>query len=146
MRSRAKRKKPVLRSGAASGRSPRIRTDRVVTGIICLLLAAIVWIAFGRTFGHEFLNYDDNDYVYDNARITAGLSLSGIGWAFTHVHADNWHPLTTVSHMLDCQLYGVRPWGHHFTNALLQALAAILLFLAFRRLTRALWPSAFVAA
>ena len=63
-------------------------------------------------------------------------------WAFTHVHAANWHPLTTISHMLDCQLYGLHPWGHHLTNILLHAVAAILLFLALRQLTGDLWPSA----
>src|SRR5437667_8281692 len=66
--------------------------------------------------------------------------------AFTHVHAANWHPLTTIPHMLDRQLYGLQPWGHHLTNVLLHSAAAVFLFLALRELTKALWPSAFVAA
>ena len=99
-----------------------------------------------RPFRHEFVNYDDDHYVYENPRITNGLTLDGIQWAFTHVHADNWHPLTTISHMLDCQLYGLQPWGHHLTNVLLHAAAAIFLFLALWQLTGARWPSAFVAA
>ena len=106
----------------------------------------MVWIVFGQTLRHEFVNYDDDHYVYENPRITNGLTLDGIQWAFTHVHAGNWHPLTTISHMLDCQLYGLQPWGHHLTNVLLHAAAAILLFLALRQLTGARWPSAFVAA
>ena len=113
---------------------------------ICILLAIIVAVAFGRSLGHNFVNYDDGEYVYENPHITNGLTLGGIWWAFTHVHAANWHPLTTISHMLDCQIYGLHPWGHHLTNILLHATAAILLFLALRKLTLSLWPSAFVAA
>src|SRR5262249_20162392 len=77
---------------------------------------------------------------------TGGLTLDAIRWAFTHVHADNWHPLTTISHMVDCQLYGLQPWGHHLTNVLLHALVAVLLFLALRELTGLFWGSALVAA
>jgi tetratricopeptide (TPR) repeat protein len=118
----------------------------VVTGLVSIFLAAIVWIAFGQALGNEFVGYDDHRYVVQNPRVTNGLALGGIQWAFTHVHASNWHPLTTISHMLDCQLYGLQPWGHHLTNILLQAAAAVLLFLALRNLTGDLWPSLFVAA
>lgn len=117
-----------------------------ITVFICLLLVTTVWIVFGQTLGHGFVDYDDNLYVYDNPKITAGLTLSSIGWAFTHVHADNWHPLTTISHMLDVQIYGLNPLGHHLTNVLLHSIAVVLLFLAFRKLTLSIWPSAFVAA
>src|SRR6266481_636874 len=119
---------------------------RVVTGIVSVFLAVIVWIAFGRALNHGFVGYDDQNYVLRNPRVTNGLTLDGIQWAFTHVHATNWHPLTTISHMLDCQLYGLQPWGHHLTNILLHAAAAILLFLALRELTGTLWPSLLVAA
>jgi protein O-mannosyl-transferase len=132
--------------GSAAARSPSRAKSGPVTGIVSVLLLGIVWIVFGQTLRHEFINYDDDQYVYGNSRITNGLSLEGIQWAFTHVHADNWHPLTTISHMLDCQLYGLQPWGHHLTNVLLHAAAAIFLFLALWRLTGARWPSAFVAA
>jgi tetratricopeptide (TPR) repeat protein len=118
----------------------------VVTGIVSIFLAVIVWIAFGQALGHEFVGYDDPRYVVQNPWVTNGLTQGGIQWAFTHVHATNWHPLTTISHMLDCQLYGLQPWGHHLTNILLHAAAAILLFLALRKLTGSLWPSLFVAA
>src|SRR6478672_2307518 len=114
--------------------------------LVPVLLVGIVLIVFGQTLRHEFINYDDDQYVFGNPRITNGLSLGGIGWAFTNVHADNWHPLTTISHMLDCQLYGLQPWGHHLTNVLLHAAATILLFLALWELTQACWPSAFVTA
>jgi tetratricopeptide (TPR) repeat protein len=110
------------------------------------LLAGIVWIAFGQTLHHDFVNYDDGPYVSSNPRIINGLTPGNVQWAFTHIHAANWHPLTTISHMLDCQLYGLHPWGHHLTNILLHAAAVILLFLALWRLTTNMWASAFVAA
>jgi tetratricopeptide (TPR) repeat protein len=113
---------------------------------ICLSLAVLTWIVFGQTLWYDFINYDDPRYVYENAKITGGLSISGIAWAFTHVHCLNWHPLTTISHMLDCQLYGLKAGWHHFTNVLLHTLAAMLLFLALQQMTGAVWRSAFVAA
>lgn len=140
------RRKKIAKGSVAVRPSPSTREGRVSTGIICFLLVAIVWIVFGQTLGHEFVNFDDPQYVYENPKITNGLSLEGIGWAFTHVHSDNWHPLTTISHMLDCQLYGLQPWGHHLTNVLLHSAAAVVLFLALLELTAVRWPSAFVAA
>ena len=124
----------------------RTENDRLVTSIISVVLVAIVWVVFSQTLGHGFVNYDDGDYVYNNPVIISGLTLPGIQWAFTHAHAANWHPLTTISHMLDCQLYGLQPGGHHLTNVLLHGAAAVLLFLALQQLTGTRWPSAFVAA
>jgi hypothetical protein len=112
---------------------------------ICVFLAAITWLVFGQTLGHEFINYDDPEYVYNNLQVASGLSLHGVTWAFTHSHCNNWHPLTWLSHMLDCQLYGRKAGGHHFTNVLLHALGVLLLFLVLRQMTGALWRSAFVA-
>ena len=117
-----------------------------LTIVICLFLAALTWLVFGQTLRHDFINYDDPRYVYENTKITSGVSLSGIAWAFTHIHSMNWHPLTTISHMLDCQVYGLKPGGHHFTNVLLHIVAAILLFLALQEMTGTFWNSAFVAA
>ena len=113
---------------------------------VCIGLAALTWIVFGQTLWHDFINYDDPRYVYENSKITSGLSLSGIAWAFTHIHSMNWHPLTTISHMLDCQLYGLKAGWHHSTNVLLHSIATLLLFLALQQMTRAPWQSAFVAA
>jgi tetratricopeptide (TPR) repeat protein len=113
---------------------------------ICIALAGLTWLVFGQTLWHDFINYDDPRYVYENTKITGGLSISGIAWAFTHIHSMNWHPLTTISHMLDCQLYGLNAGWHHFTNVLLHTLAGILLFLALQQMTGAVWRSAFVAA
>jgi protein O-mannosyl-transferase len=113
---------------------------------ICLVLAAITFAVFGQTLTHGFIDYDDNQYVYDNPVVAQGLTFHGMVWAFTHVHSDNWHPLTWLSHMLDCQLYGLNPGGHHLTNVLLHTATVIALFLVLRQMTGALWRSAFVAA
>jgi tetratricopeptide (TPR) repeat protein len=120
--------------------------DRWLTPAVCLFLGLAVWAVFGQTLHHEFVNYDDDRGVYENPAITRGLSLEGVIWAFTHRLNDTWLPLTALSHMLDCQLYGVHPAGHHLTNVLLQMAAAIALFLVLRNLTGARWRSAFVAA
>src|SRR5215831_5593973 len=133
-------------SSVPEGKGEQRVRNQLVVAVISILLVGIVWVVFGQTLGHEFVNYDDDQYVYENPTIANGLTLDGIGWAFTHAHASNWHPITTISHMLDCQLYGLRPWGHHLTNVLLHAAAAVFLFLALRELTRTDWPSGFVAA
>jgi tetratricopeptide (TPR) repeat protein len=125
---------------------PIKRRNHIAIVGICVFLVAITWIVFGQTLGHEFVNYDDQNYVYENPKVCSGLSIGGLVWAFTHVHAQNWHPLTTISHMLDCQLFGLKAGGHHFTNVLLHTIAVILLFLVLRQMTGALWRSAFVAA
>jgi tetratricopeptide (TPR) repeat protein len=122
------------------------RSGRLLTIGICIALAALSWVVFGQTLRHDFINYDDPRYVYENTNITDGLSISGIAWAFTHIHSMNWHPLTTISHMLDCQLYGLKAKGHHFTNVLLHIVAVMLLFLGLLQMTGAFWRSAFVAA
>ena len=114
--------------------------------LICVSLTAIVWLVFGQTLAHEFINFDDNKYVYENARVSSGLSFGSVIWALTHAHNNLWHPLTTVSNMLDCQLYGLKSGGHHFTNVALHNLGVILLFLVLRQMTGTLWRSAFVSA
>jgi tetratricopeptide (TPR) repeat protein len=118
---------------------------RAVFGV-CAFLVGAIWVVFGQTLGHEFVNYDDNQYVYENPQVIHGLNLKGIEWVFTHRVMANWHPLTMMSHMLDCQFYGLHASGHHLTNLLLHAATAILLFLVLREMTGALWRSAFVAA
>jgi tetratricopeptide (TPR) repeat protein len=114
--------------------------------LVCLALVAITWLVYGQTIGHDFINFDDPTYVYQNPFITRGISIDGTIGAFTHIHARNWHPLTTISHMLDCQLFGLKAGGHHFTNVLLHSIAVVLLFLVFKQMTGAFWQSAFVAS
>ena len=99
---------------------------RWLTTIIGAALVALTWLTFGQTLGHEFVNYDDNAYVYQNPIVLRGLTLDGIAWAFTHAHSGNWHPLTSISHMLDCQFYGLNAGGHHLTNVLLHSIAVLL--------------------
>jgi protein O-mannosyl-transferase len=115
-------------------------------GGVCLVLAAITLAVFGKTAQYGFINFDDDDYVVNNPMVTQGLTFKGIVWAFTHFHAANWHPLTWISHMLDCQLYGLEPGGHHFTNVLIHTGSVMALFLALLQMTGSLWRSAFVAA
>jgi len=113
---------------------------------VCLFLAIVTLVVFSRTFRYGFVNYDDESYVYQNAVVQQGLTLGGIGWAFTHATAAIWHPLTMISYMLDDQLYGLNAGGYHVTNVVLHVIAAVLLFLLLREATGALWRSAFVAA
>lgn len=130
---------------SAHSLSPSPERGRGIVITICVFLTATTWLVFGQTLGHDFINYDDPGYVYENSHITSGLSVNGIGWAFTNVHAGNWHPLTTLSHMLDCQLFDLSATGHHFTNVLFHTIVVLLLFYLLRQITGKLWPSAFVA-
>ena len=125
-------------------RTVRSRDLRVPT--VCGLLVLAVAIVFGQTASYEFINYDDKDYVCENPHVRGGITASSIAWAFTAMHADNWHPLTWLSHMVDYQLYGMWAGGHHLTSVLLHAVNAVLLFLVLRQMTRQFWPSVFVAA
>lgn len=117
----------------------------LVTVAVCVVLAVITLAAFVQTLRAEFINFDDNIYIYNDPAVTGGLTFEGIEAAFSLNHSDNWVPLTTISHMLDCQVYGLSAGGHHLTNILLHTAAVLLLFLALRRMTSDLWPSAFVA-
>jgi tetratricopeptide (TPR) repeat protein len=110
------------------------------------VLAAITFAVFGQTLRHEFVDFDDDEYVFGNRMVRQGLTFQGIVWAFNGFHMYNWHPLTWLSHMLDCELYGLHPGGHHLTNVLLHTATVIALFLVLRQMTGALWRSAFVAA
>jgi len=128
-----------LPEGVRAGRDWRVAG-------LSLALAVITFMVFGQTVGHGFVNFDDNDYVVNNPVVARGLTGQGFVWAFTHFYASNWHPLTWLSHMLDCQMYGLEPGGHHLTSVVLHAGNAVMLFLALWRMTGALWRSAFVAA
>lgn len=114
--------------------------------LIALLLAfttLVVFLPVGR-FG--FVNYDDPEYITDNAVVKSGLTWPGMVWAFAGFHVANWHPLTWLSHMADCALFGVNPGAMHFVNVLFHAANAVLLFTLLLRLTEKIWPSALVAA
>jgi tetratricopeptide (TPR) repeat protein len=100
---------------------------------------------FSQTTRYGFVNFDDDLYVYNTPAIKAGLTVKGMSLAFVSQHARNWHPLTTISHMLDCQLYGLNAGGHHATNLILHIIAVFLLFRVLLQTTGALWRSAIVA-
>jgi tetratricopeptide (TPR) repeat protein len=113
---------------------------------ICALLVILVFTVFWQTVGYGFADFDDDLYVYQNPMVLKGISLEGIGWAITHVVAGNWHPLTILLHMLDCQMYGLWAGGHHLTNVCLHAACSALLFLLLLEMTGKMWRSGFVAA
>ncbi len=113
---------------------------------LILFLTITTFAVFWQMRNHEFVILDDGKYVTENSHVRDGLTWEGLVWAFTTTHANFWHPLTWISHMLDCELYGLDPGGHHFTNLLIHIANTLLLFLVLERMTGALWPSAFVAA
>ncbi|MBM4018221.1 MAG: tetratricopeptide repeat protein [Planctomycetes bacterium] len=122
-----------------------MRRDLLVAG----LLAAGVLAVYGQVWQHEFIQLDDNLYVSANSRVQQGLTWSGAAWAFTTAAACNWHPLTWLSHMLDCQLFGgeaEKAGWHHMTSVLLHILNSVLLYVVLARLTGAPWRSAMAAA
>src|SRR5271154_2582227 len=116
-----------------------------VKRLIYFGLGLITLLLYLPAFHHGFVEYDDQQYVTDNPRVQAGLAWNGLVWAFGF-HAGNWHPLTWLSHMVDCQIYGANAWGHHLTNVLLHVASTLLLFAVLNRMTDAMWRSAAVAA
>jgi protein O-mannosyl-transferase len=111
----------------------------------CALVLATFFV-FGQTLDHEFINYDDDIYVYHNQHVEHGFTAGWLGWALTSKQCSNWHPLTWFSHTLDGQLFGLSPGAHHATSVLLHAAGAVVLFLVLRRMTGDFWQSGFVAA
>jgi tetratricopeptide (TPR) repeat protein len=109
-------------------------------------LVALTLIAYAKVKDHSFVSYDDDVYVTNNARVQGGLSAENILWAFTSTEASNWHPLTWISHLLDCQVYGLDASGHLMTNPLIHSANALLLLFSLHAMTGALWRSAAAAA
>jgi len=116
------------------------------TPLICLALAVATFIAFEQVRNYDFVSYDDDPYITDNPNVNKGLSLKSVIWAFKSGHMSNWHPVTWLSHMLDCQLFGVNPGRHHLVNVLFHIANTLLLFGILKNMTGTLWRSAFVAA
>ena len=113
---------------------------------VALVLATIIGLAYFGVLKNQFVDYDDNTYVFLNPNVTRGVDWQTIEWASTHVNACHWVPLTWLSHALDCQFYGLNPAGHHFTSLLLHTVNVVLLFVWLQRATGSLWRSALVAA
>jgi protein O-mannosyl-transferase len=127
--------------------APRAKAGGFALDILIFsTLILSIMAVYGGGLSSQFLNLDDDRYVYQNSMVTSGLTIPGMIWAFTSFHASNWHPLTWLSHMLDCQLYGLHPGLHHLTNLLLHMANALLLYLLLKRMTKSRWPSACVAA
>ena len=114
--------------------------------LICVVLTLATFIAFEPVRHNEFVQYDDHTYVTENPHVTGGITHQSVTWAFTTPYACNWHPLTWLSHMLDCELFGLNPVGHHLTNLLFHIANSLLLFWLLKRMTEAVWRSFFVAA
>ena len=124
--------------------SERVELRRSVW--ICLGLAVAVVGLYWPVQGDEFTNLDDPAYVLENPQVLAGVTGQGLVWALVTREAEFWHPLTWLSHMVDCQIYGLKAGGHHVTNVVLHLVNTLLLFGVLRRMTGAVWRSALVAA
>jgi Flp pilus assembly protein TadD len=119
---------------------------KLAAALACLALVASVFAVYWQVRDHEFVNYDDLDYVVDNPHVRSGLTWKSVVWVFTHSHASNWHPVTWISHMIDYEIFGRAPRGHHMVSVAFHALNAALLFLALRSMTGAFWRCLIVAA
>lgn len=150
MRARTQQRLAIREAKKASNRQPGSDSgSRTFSGrvhIWCIILAIATLAVYSPTMSHPFLNYDDDDYVTQNAHVQAGMSAETIAWAFTSIELENWHPLTWLSHALDCQLFGLNPSGHHLTSVLIHIANVVLLFLVLRWATGATGASATVAA
>jgi len=122
-----------------------IKQRHILFLISAALVAAIV-IAYEPMRHSDFVELDDNKYVTENPNVTGGITRDSVIWAFTKTYASNWHPLTWLSHMADCEIYGLNPAGHHITSVLIHIANSLLLFWVLRKMTDATWRSAFVAA
>ena len=132
---------PAVRRESATGGSWPSHRLWLLTGLLLLLTVVLYW----PSLHHGFVSYDDTDYVTKNPHVATGLSLVNMRWALSSGYAANWHPITWLSHMLDVQLFGLTPSGHHLTSLVLHAMNASLLFAWLRRLTGATWRSLCVA-
>jgi Flp pilus assembly protein TadD len=139
-----KKPRPQRVQSPASGPVPQPPGERFFIPICVALFVAVAAVFYPLT-GCGFINYDDNDYVTGNTHVQGGLARSQLAWVFTNTDAANWHPLTWLSHMLDCQLYGANPWGHHLTSVLLHAANAVLFLLVMREIIGLVWPALFAA-
>jgi tetratricopeptide (TPR) repeat protein len=142
----------VRRNKSHSGTGSEFRKDGEIRAspqsldvCICALLLLSILAVYAQVRSHDFVNYDDPQYVTQNPQVRAGLTWHGVVWAFTSAHDSNWIPLTWLSHMLDGELFGLESGAHHFTNVALHASGTLLLFGFLRRMTGARWRSAFVA-
>lgn len=129
-----------------NGAGPAMRAGRGFFALICLVLALGTAMLYWPITHHPFVQFDDEQYIVGNPHVTGGLSTTNLVWAFTTSEQANWHPLTWISHQLDCAFFGVNPGGHHLVNLLYHTTNTLLLFVFLVSATGAMWRSAFVAA
>ena len=141
-------RKPAKKSkrDPTEGATPVVGRSRFPAWLVAVLLALATIAIYWPATRCDFINCDDPEYVSDNLHVQEGLNWEGVKWAFLNPVSANWHPVTVMSHMLDCQLFGLKPWGHHLINVLFHALNAVMVFALLRQLTGAMWRSLLVAA
>jgi tetratricopeptide (TPR) repeat protein len=144
MTPKRKNKKEVHKTPEAPHPKPVVKNWKELAAVFCLLLATVM--VYSPIRGQEFVNIDDDLYVTENRMVQNGITEEGVAWAFTAFYSFNWHPLTWLSHMLDCELYGLNAGMHKATNLILHLLNALLLFLVLKKMTRTTWQSLFVMA
>ena len=125
--------------------SSNIRPGLRLEVVMCAVLVAATLFVYGKIWNHDFIGYDDDKYVTQNRYVSQGLSKESVIWAFRSTHASNWHPLAWLSHMLDVELYGMKPGAHHMTSLLFHILNSLLLFIVLRKMTGHVWQSGVVA-
>jgi tetratricopeptide (TPR) repeat protein len=121
-------------------------SNRYCIVLIYLVLILSGFIAYEPMRHNDFVGFDDDKYVTQNPLVKMGLAPESVTWAFTSTYLSNWHPLTWLSHMLDCHLFGAEPFWHHLINLLFHIANTLLLFWLLKKMTGWIWPSAFVAA
>ena len=122
------------------------KTDFRIVFLVSLCLIVAILVSYSQVINFDFVGYDDELYVTENLNVQKGFTAKGLKWAFTTFHSANWHPITWLSHMLDCELYGLNPMGHHCSSLQIHIANTLLLFFILQYMTGALWKSAFVAA
>ena len=120
-------------------------SEKWLVFFVCAAIAIITFIAFERVRYNDFICFDDKQYITENTHVKEGITGDSVIWAFTKSHAANWHPVTWLSHMLDCELFGINPYWHHLNNLLFHIANSLLLFIIFKIMTGSIWPSAFIA-
>src|SRR5438105_13835509 len=124
------------RKGTPSNINERpAKVKKPVSRSICAALVVLAVLPYLQTLRYDFVNFDDGTYVAENGLVQHGLNWSSLAWAFTTMSAGNWHPLTWLSHMLDCQLFGLKPGWHHLVNALFHGANTVLVFVILRAMT-----------
>lgn len=120
-------------------------TRHAATLLFACVAACVTFRVFLPAVNHDFVTLDDDAYVTENPHVVSGPTRENLVWAFTSSHSANWHPLTWISHMIDCRVFGLRPAGHHLTSIVLHAVNAALVFLFLRLATGSLAAALLVA-